>query len=349
MRPLLADGWTDGCPGEWATPGVAPSLPTTLPAIEDGAELLSKPIVLPADVIKGVLHRGAKMVLAGGSKSYKTWALIETGVSVATGATCLNNFETEKGHVLYLNFELPDAFFWNRVRTICDERQLTIEPHMLSVWNLRGHVAHWTKLDPQIAADTYSLIIIDPTYKLLFKRAENLAGDVASLMNEFEALAVRTGAAVAFGAHYSKGDQSQKEAMDRISGSGVFARDPDSIINFARHEEADCYSVDLILRNHPPQASFVMRWDFPLFITDLTLDPTRLKKRKPSGAAEKQYTVAQFIGTLDDEPMFATQIVRRAARKLECAERTAWSLLDEAKELGALKPQGRQWQRNPNI
>lgn len=37
-------------------------------------------------------------------------------------------------------------------------------------------------------------------------------------------LTVETGAGVAFGSHFSKGNQIQKESIDRISGSGVFAR-----------------------------------------------------------------------------------------------------------------------------
>src|SRR5215831_3286104 len=101
MREEIAREWTDGTEGEWS--GAENDAPASLlPAIEDGAELLSRPIVLPPDVIEGVLHLGGKMVLGGASKSYKTWALIEVGVSVATGATCLNNFETKKGRVLYL-------------------------------------------------------------------------------------------------------------------------------------------------------------------------------------------------------------------------------------------------------
>jgi hypothetical protein len=47
-----------------------------LPPIEDAAELISEPIVLPDDVIKGVLHRGGKMVLGGASKTFKTWTLV---------------------------------------------------------------------------------------------------------------------------------------------------------------------------------------------------------------------------------------------------------------------------------
>jgi len=37
-------------------------------------------------------------------------------------------------------------------------------------------------------------------------------------------------AASVFGAHFSKGNQAGKESIDRISGSGVFARDPDTIL-----------------------------------------------------------------------------------------------------------------------
>ena len=66
------------------------------------------------------------------------------------------------------------------------------------------------------------LIILDPSYKLLHGRDENKAGDIAALLDEFEVLAVKTGAAVAFGAHYSKGNQAQKESIDRVGGSGVF-------------------------------------------------------------------------------------------------------------------------------
>src|SRR5262249_37405548 len=54
------------------------------PLIEDAALRLSKPIVRPDDVINGVLRLGAKMVLGGASKAYKTWLLADTAISVAT-------------------------------------------------------------------------------------------------------------------------------------------------------------------------------------------------------------------------------------------------------------------------
>ena len=106
----------------------------------------------------------------------------------------------------------------------------------------------------------YSLIVLDPIYKCYGDVDENSAGNVAGLMNAIEALTVETGAAVAFGAHYSKGNQAGKEAIDRISGSGVFARDPDSILNFTRHEEAEAFTIELTLRNFKPVAPFCVSW-----------------------------------------------------------------------------------------
>ena len=236
-----------------------------------------------------------------------------------------------------MNFELPAAFFAKRIRDTCRENQLRLETGMLSILNLRGHVAEWAKLQLQIPPGEFVLIILDPSYKLLLGRDENKAGDIASLMDEFEVLAVRTGAAVAFTSHYSKGNQSQKEAIDRISGSGVFGRDPDTILNFTRHEADDCFTVEATLRNHPPIKPFVVRWEYPLFTVDATLDPSDLKT---AGRPEK-YHVKDIV-ELVDQPMSATEIVKIAKEERGIPERRAYELLAEAKATGQLRqPQKR--------
>jgi len=314
-----------------------------LPPIEDAAALIGKPIVLPPDVIEGVVHRGGKLVLGGASKSYKTWLLIDLAVSVATGSEWFNGYPTKKGRVLYVNFELSAPFFTKRIRTLCDERQLTIEDGMLSVWNLRGHVTDWAQLQRQIPPAEFDLIIIDPVYKLLLGRDENKAGDIADLLNSIEVLAVRSGAAVAFGAHYSKGNQSQKESIDRIGGSGVFARDPDSILNFTRHEEPDCFTVEMTLRNHPPREPFVVRWEFPLFTVENTLDATRLKQagRKP----DQSFTTEKIFELLT-EPMSTKAWQRLAADELGASRATFFRRKDELENASKIrKDTTRKWSR----
>src|SRR5689334_1020911 len=81
-----------------------------LPPIEDGLQLLSSEPNIPDEVIKGVLHKGCKGVLGGSSKSFKTWSLLDLGLSVASG-TKWWGVETTQGKVLYVNFEIPSPFF----------------------------------------------------------------------------------------------------------------------------------------------------------------------------------------------------------------------------------------------
>jgi AAA domain/CHC2 zinc finger len=312
--------------------------PNSLPPIQDAADMIASPIILPDDVIEGVLHRGAKMVFGGASKSYKTWTLLDLSVSVSTGVDWLGKFPTKRGRVLFINLELQAPFLAKRIRAICDERQLTIQPGYFKLWNLRGHAADLSKLLPlllqQITPGEYALIIIDPVYKTLGQRDENKAGDIANLLNQVESLAVHTGAAAAFGAHYSKGNQALKEAIDRVGGSGVFARDPDTILNFTRHEEDDCFTVEATLRNHPPIDPFVVRWDFPLFAVASELDPNRLKQ-----AGRREQHTAKDLLALIVGPMSATEIVSEAYEELQMPRRRVFECLTELKRAGLLLKQ----------
>ena len=122
--------------------------------------------------------------------------------------------------VLYVNFELPAFAIEKRIREICGAMFVDV-PENLIVWNLRGHAASAATILPMISqkakAAGFTLIILDPLYKLLGERDENTSRDMTNLMNHVERLAVDTGAAVAFGSHYSKGNQSGKESVDRAS------------------------------------------------------------------------------------------------------------------------------------
>ena len=90
---------------------------------------------------------------------------------------------------------------------------------------------------------------------------------------------------VAFGAHYSKGNQSEKDPLDRISGSGVFARDPDTIMGLTAHEEDNCYTVHSALRNFAGKEPFVIEWEFPLFTIRSELNANKLRQAGQKGTA----------------------------------------------------------------
>jgi hypothetical protein len=257
----------------------------SLPDIEDGAALLLQDIPEPPVLVEGLLHRGSKLVLGGASKTYKTWGLLQLGVCVAKGVPFWGRRIMTPSKVLYVNLEIDRAFFKTRLEKVSGALGVSLTKGDFEVWNLRGYCLDWKTLaqrvKERIEDEHYGLIIIDPIYKCLAELDENAAGDIGRLMNAVEVLARRSGAAVAIATHFSKGNQAAKESIDRISGSGVFARDPDSILTVTRHNEEDCFTVDFTLRNFPQLQPFCIRWRYPLLNPDAGLMPADLKSAGP--------------------------------------------------------------------
>ncbi len=294
----------------------APASASSLPAIQDAASMIEIEVTTPPEVIEGLLHLGSKLVLGGGSKSFKTWSLLDMGVSVAAGVPWWD-FETMQGRVLFCNFEIAPTFFASRIREVCRSKGVKLKPGQLDVLNLRGFAADGDMILPQItrrmAANKYALVVLDPLYKLLGSRDENASKDMAGLMNAVERLAVKTGAAVVFGSHFAKGNASGKESMDRISGSGVFARDPDSILTMTRHEEEDAFTVEMTLRNHPPQEAFVVRRSHPLMVRDGALDPAKLKQ---VGGRKQEVSADDVLAVLGDDSQTFSEWCKAAEEQL---------------------------------
>ena len=307
-----------------------------LPRIVSASDLCAKPPPTPPELIHGILHQGSKLALGGGSKSFKTWTLLELAACVSTGRQWLG-FPTTQGRVLYLNFELPEFSMEQRIREICAAMGVEV-PKNLSLWNLRGYAADATTILPRISRqarrENYSLLILDPLYKLLGARDENASRDMADLMNGIERVAVETGAAVAFGSHYSKGNQAGKESMDRISGSGVFARDPDAIITMTRHEEDDAFAVEMTLRNHPPQEPFVVRREHPLMVIDSQLDPAKLKQ---AGGRKEEVSPENVLAILGERAMTYAEWLKEAEAELFLSPATFKRKLQDLKKRGRIR------------
>ncbi len=253
----------------------------------------------PQELIAGVLHRGSKLMLGGGAKSFKTWCLLDMGLSIATGKPWWG-IGTTQTSVLYVNFELQVEFCQERVRAIAKAKEIPDAPHFTS-WHLRGHARDLRELMPYLISRTagaeIGLIILDPIYKALGDRDENSNGEVAQLLNEVDALAVRTGAAIAFGHHFSKGNQASKDTRDRVSGAGSWTRDPDALITLTPHEEEGCFAAEFTLRNCRAKDPFVLRWKFPCFESAPGLSPTAL--REPG--RPKSHTADKLLDVLGDD------------------------------------------------
>lgn len=207
--------------------------PESLTSVWDKLPELSPPL------IDGVLRQGHKMLLAGPSKAGKSYALIELCIAVAEGGTWLG-WNCSQGRILYVNLELDRASCFHRFRDVYDAlgwKPKNVEN--IDIWNLRGKSVPMDKLAPKLirraGKKEYIAVIIDPIYKVI-TGDENSADQMAHFCNQFDRICTDLGTAVIYCHHHSKGAQGGKRSMDRASGSGVFARDPDALLDLTELE-----------------------------------------------------------------------------------------------------------------
>jgi RecA-family ATPase len=213
-----------------------------LPDPESMADVWDNLPSLAPPLIDGVLRQGHKMLIAGPSKAGKSYALIELCCAIAEGKKWLE-WQCTQGRVMYVNLELDRASCLHRFKDVYTA--LGITPNNLSnidIWNLRGRSVPMDKLAPKLirraSKKNYIAIIIDPIYKVI-TGDENSADQMAHFCNQFDKVCTELGCAVIYCHHHSKGAQGGKRSMDRASGSGVFARDPDALIDLVELELND--------------------------------------------------------------------------------------------------------------
>lgn len=212
-----------------------------LPASKYRSEFTPEEEKLDPELIKGLFRMNQKMILAGASKSGKSFMLIELALCLASGTPWLG-YECRECKVLYVNLEIARASFLKRVDDVSKIMNLERGTwnENLKILNMRGVHTNIEEMRGALIAEILSeeaetgvpfgVVILDPIYKIS-DGEENSAKDVGRFCANVDVICNETGAAVIFSHHHSKGDQGYKSAQDRASGSGVFARDPDTMID----------------------------------------------------------------------------------------------------------------------
>ena len=197
---------------------------------------------LSSCLIDGVLRKGHKMLIAGPSKAGKSFALIELCIAIAEGRQWFE-WNCAQGKVMYVNLELDRASCLHRFKDVYQALGWPAKSlQNIDIWNLRGKSVPMDKLAPKLirraAKKNYVAVIIDPIYKVI-TGDENSADQMANFCNQFDKVCTELGCAVIYCHHHSKGSQGGKKSMDRASGSGVFARDPDAMLDLIELDITD--------------------------------------------------------------------------------------------------------------
>lgn len=244
--------------------------------------------VLDEVLVDGVMRRGDKMCVAGPSKSYKSFCLIQLAIATACGTRWFG-WRCKQGRVLYINCELRGESFRKRVWEVADGMDGADRSEIaanMDVWNMRGRTqpldVSKEHIIEQAVERGYDVIILDPIYKL-FAGDENSAEEVSKFMLAIDELAMRLNASIVYCHHHSKGAKGGVSAQDRFSGSGVYARDCDELVDISPldlrgHDvtewgydrKATAWRVETVLRDFEPKFPLDVVFEYPVHHIDET-------------------------------------------------------------------------------
>ena len=332
--------------------------PEELDALWDNMPDLAPPL------IEGILREGHKMLIAGPSKAGKSFALIQLCISIAEGRPWFG-FDCTQGKVLYVNLELDRASCLHRFKDVYEalEQQPTNIGN-ISIWNLRGKSLPMDQLAPKLIRRAqkrnYKAIIIDPIYKVI-TGDENSADQMANFCNQFDKVCTELKCAVIYCHHHSKGSQTGKRSMDRASGSGVFARDPDALLDLLELElenmnedklqdapidtsQCTAWRMEGTLREYPKFKPVDLWFEYPIhkvdtngFLAMAQFDSPQQKganvinKRKKAAKEKKKEQIVDAFNIADAENGFTGQVeIKRVAELMEVSEKTLRRYLKES-------------------
>ena len=317
---------------------------------------------LKPELIGGVLRGGQKMLISGASKAGKTCLLMELGLCLAMGWEWLG-FPCRKSKVLFVNMELEELTAVNRFREICEAWDVDWgEVDNLALVTLRGlgmtlrDLMRYLKTNADYMAEDkeqpFEVIIIDPIYKLL-DGEENSMAAVKDFCGAMDWISSTLDVAVIYSHHHSKGSKGNVRAMDRSSGSGVFARDPDALLDLIEldvpaklledPENAllSAWRMEPVLRNFPSfdPVNLFFRWPVHELDSEGLLDRAstagsgvrNLKKSgKRTSARDRKKSVQEAFDALatGNEPVE----VRALAKEIGVTERCVRDRLKELEE-----------------
>jgi len=301
-----------------------------------------KPMLIGQDERDCILRQGAKMIVVGDSKMGKSYTLIDLAEAICIGGEWLG-MKCAQGKVFYVNLEIdPQEFRW-RQHKVWDARPDSEDDgvtqamsHNFVRWDLRGYATNMEKLAPRLVRrvlqygppGTFQAVIIDPIYKVN-GGDDNDAGAVSKFTNTLDMIIMSCGCSVIYAHHHPKGATGGRKAIDRMSGSGVYGRDADTVIDFSplfapedvwsKFDHVPLYRAEVSCRSFGYRKPIDCMFDWPRFRRDFAGELAALKvlgeDPRAEGAA-KGKTARQEQAK--DETAKKVEAIRDAMSK--CAE-----------------------------
>ena len=214
----------------------------------------------------------------------------------------------------------------------------------VDVASLRGGLEDVLSLAPWVSRQTpgrWKLVVLDAFYRFMPADSdENDNGTMARVYNRLDAYARHLGCSFVLVHHATKGSQAGKAVTDVGAGAGAQSRATDTHLVLRPHEEDGCVVLDAAVRSWPPVEPRCLRWTFPVWNPDDSLDPEALRvegrrRKKEETPAEEPWTVDRFARSFVGERSTSRADILVKATQAGLSERKALTLLKGAESVGA--------------
>lgn len=306
-------------------PAGTEAIPGTIeePNVYDLADWIEHPPAAAELVINDCLRKGDYMLIGGSSKSRKSWFMMEMAIAASQGAEFLN-MKFRRSTVLYVDFELSNYNLYKRFSHILTAKGTKAKPGKLLINPFRGHYFedpfdYLETIHEVVQQKQVDLVLWDPFSNMLTGQvSENDNAAILGILNGFrERLLKEEQCALIMSHHFSKGDQSTKDPLDRFSGAGAFARNADALITITKPLEGpkDTYDVHTTLRAFVSPDPYCIKWENFQFHTIEAL-PQQPGTKKRTGFMLDPDEI-RLAMPYEDRPAPMTIVLQNLTRKFQ--------------------------------
>ena len=306
---------------------VCEKIKATLPSVQtdaatlDAAKWLTEPDETEQPILQGLFDSGDRVAIVGQSKARKSFYALQLAVALATGTELLG-VQTVKQSVLLINGEITARAYKKRLRRMI--AKLGINPALLdglSIVNAseNADVGGFAEILTLCKKQRVTVCVVDPAYLLLGDEIDQQ--QVKQSIKEMKLFAA-SGVTLVCVYHATKGKMGDKQTIDRISGSGIFARDASTMLTLCEHaSEQDHVVIQAITRNHPPSEPITARFDEGAFILTDVAPIEKTSATKP----RRLYSVEDLRSCFSNNPTSYGDTLAKVRQQLNCGR-------DRAKE-----------------
>jgi AAA domain len=331
--------------------GVSAGSRLVVPSLVSVGQLVKDHPVLRPPLIHGLLRTGETMNVIAPPKFKKSWLVLDLALALATGRPWLDTFATEPSQVLILDNELHAETSADRIPKVAEARNIDLASisDRLFIDNLRGRLLDIDSLKTyfeSVRRGYFKLVVLDAFYRFLPKDAdENSNSNLTDVYNRLDAYASMLDCSFILVHHASKGNQSGKSITDVGAGAGSQARATDTHLVLRQHEEDDCVVVDAAVRSWHPIDPICLRWSFPVWNVDESLDPGCLRSERPrkrtkpkleEPAKEAEWTPQRFADAFLSPNPLTIKAILSAAKQAGVTQRLAKDLLQTSEDAGLI-------------